>query len=441
MELGLPIKFLLAIILGVIIGIEREGSVSGDKSSAIGGMRTFSLICLLGALAGVFFTKDQSALLIFILAVFCLLLISYYIIGSLLTRGFGLTNELSYLYIFLIGFFVTSEILPLQLTISIFVVLSVILAFKEKSKKILLGVSRTELESFIIYALIALVVLPFLPNVGYKLSDAGFLVGILESYNIDLGAFATLELFNPRRIWMVVVLVTGIDVFGYLLKKIVGSKKSFALTSFVGGFISSTSTTQALAQRSKKEALVHHLVGAAILANLASFFQIFLLVGPINKDWLVAITPVLFLLIISSASLATFFLVKKERDKKEKSVDNNQGKIFSLLPALKFAGILIVIKIVTKISLILFGQSGFVLSSIIASFAGIDAILINLADMAGKTITFEFALLTFILVNASNLFSKSVYSFFQGSKKFALRFLLSIIVIVVFSFLGFLFIG
>lgn len=438
MDLSLPIKFLLAIIAGVIIGIERSGSFTGDKSGAAGGIRTFSLICLLGAITGVFFLNNLSLLLALNFGIFFLLLVSYYIAGSFLTRSFGITNELSYLYVFLIGFFIVSEILPLQLTISVLVVLTAILAFKEKSRNILLGISRVELESFIIYALIALVVLPFLPNVGYKLSDISFITNILSSYNVDFSKFSNLELFNPRKIWLIVVLVTGIDVFGYILKKIVGSKKGFAMTSFVAGFISSTSTTQALAQRSKKETFFSHLLGAALLANLASFFQIFLLVGPVNNQWLVFITPIILLLILSSGALSIFFLLKKEKNTKAKSSPDKETKIFSLLPALKFAGILIIVKIVTKISLITFGQSGFVLSSIIASFAGLDAILINLADMAGKGITFQFALLTFILVNASNLLSKSVYSFLQGSRKFAINFFFSVLFIIALSLVGFI---
>jgi uncharacterized membrane protein (DUF4010 family) len=127
------------------------------------------------------------------------------------------------------------------------------------------------------------------------------------------------------------------------------------------------------------------------------------------------------------------FLRKKEPNKKEKVQEIKNGKIFSLMPALKFAGILIVIKIVTKICLILFGQSGFLISSVIASFAGIDAILVSLAEMAGQVITFKFAFVTFLLVNATNLSSKAFYSFMQGDRRFAFRFLMAAVLIVVAS--------
>jgi uncharacterized membrane protein (DUF4010 family) len=68
-------------------------------------------------------------------------------------------------------------------------------------------------------------------------------------------------------------------------------------------------------------------------------------------------------------------------------------------------------------------------SSVIASFAGIDAIMVNLAEMAGHTITFEFAFLTFMIVNLTNLLSKSGYSYMQGDRRFALKFLVSVLIV------------
>ena len=436
---NLQIQLLLSVLLGAAIGLERESGGQSDESGSAGGIRTFAMVCLLGGLAGIFYAKNLPMIFLIVASVFSILLISYYIIGSLITKRTGMTNELSFLYTFLLGFLITANILSINLIIAIFVVLVTILAFKSKSKLLIGGISRHELESFISYAIIALVVLPFLPNIGYTVSNIPFLPTLIESYGASLGKFATLEIINPRKIWFIVVLVTGIDVFGYLMAKFMGSKKSFTMASFVGGFVSSTSITQSLAQKSKKSNAIEYLVGAAVLANLASFFQIFLLVGPLNSKWLVSITPTLLLLIITSAFISAYFLRKKETAQNENKPDQNR-KIFSLLPAIKFAGILILVKFITKICLILFGQSGFVISSIIASFAGIDAIVVNLADMAGKAITFKFALFTFILVNATNLLGKFVYSYLQGNRKFALRFLISVGLMVLSSFIGLLFV-
>jgi uncharacterized membrane protein (DUF4010 family) len=273
------------------------------------------------------------------------------------------------------------------------------------------------------------VALPVLPDYSYKLKDLPILYDILRGANVDIARFDNLDLINPRKIWMIVVLITGIDVFGYILGRMVGNKNGFALTSFMAGFVSSTSATQSLAQRSNNTRFVNHLVGAAVLANLASFLQIFLLVGPLNTKWLIAIAPSILIMVVTAGIIAYFFFKKKEPKEEEEEQGKKATAIFSLLPALKFAGLLIVIKIFTKICLIVFGQSGFIISSVIASFAGLDAIIVTLADMAGGAITFRFAFLTFMMVNATNLFSKSLYSYLQGNRNFAWKFFISAMLI------------
>lgn len=428
---GLFSKLVLAIILGATVGLEREGSNQG--SGALGGIRTYSLIALLGALSGILFTNNFTSVALLISGGFLILLISYYISSSFTTKEFGITSELSVLITFLIGLFLILDIIPLRIIIAVFVILMLILSIKSKTTRIIAGISREELQSFISYAIIALVVWPFLPDVSYTLKDVPALSIILQNLNVDIGQFGVLELVNPRKIWMIVVLITGIDVFGYILGRIVGNKKGFALTSFVAGFVSSTSATQSLAQKSKQTSFVNHLVGAAILANLASFLQVFLLVGPLNPKWMIFIAPAILFMVLAAGVLTLIFLKKKEPEHEAESQETQPKKIFSLTPALKFAGLLIVVKIVTKVCLSVFGQSGFVISSVIASLAGLDAILVNLADLAGKTISFQFAFVTFVLVNATNLASKVVYSFLQGTKEFTVKFLVGAIAIVISS--------
>jgi uncharacterized membrane protein (DUF4010 family) len=421
------LHLVLALVMGATVGLERESGHPSDPH--VGGIRTFSLIALIGALAGIFLLHDYSWVALVIIIGFLVLLIAYYVAESMVTHDFGITSELSAVATFILGLMVMLDIIPVQLTIAVFVIVVFLLSIKSGTTKFVAGVSRKELHSFITYAIIALVVLPILPDYAYTLNDLPVLMDLLRTMNADLAEFDNLELINPRRIWFIVVLITGIDVLGYLLSRWVGSKNGFALTSFMAGFVSSTSATQSLAQKSNTAANIHHLVGAAVLANLASFIQIFLLIAPLNLQWLLAIAPSILLMILAAGIIAFSFFRKKEMQHQDEPEHTTQDQIFSLMPALKFAALLMMIKIVTKICLILFGQSGFIISSVIASFVGIDAIMVTLADMAGQTLTFQFAFITFLIVNATNLLSKSLYSYIQGKRSFALRFLLSAIII------------
>lgn len=436
---GLVFKLFTAMLFGAAIGLERASSNQGE--GGFGGIRTFSLVSLLGALCGIFYLNNQSLFSILIATVFSALLIVYYAIGSYTHKSFGVTSELSILFTFLLGLLAVLEIIPMPIVVALFVVLILLLSMKEKTRALTAGISRSEIDSFISYAIISLVVMPFLPNVSYKLLDIPFLSVILNNFNLNIGQFANLEIINPQRIWLIVALITGIDVFGYVLGRVIGQKGSFTLTSFVAGFISSTSTTQSLAQKSKKGGKINYLIGAALLANMSSFLQIFLLVGPLNGRWLITLLPSILIMILSATILSAIYLNKKEVINDSSDVaETKEGKMFSLVPALKFAALLVMVKLVTKICLILFGQSGFIISSVIASLAGLDAVLVNLAEMAGVAITFKFATITFLLVNATNLMSKSVFSYMQGNRKFALNFFISSLVIIAGSFAGFIFI-
>lgn len=437
-------NLLLALLLGAAIGLERQSAQQTvSDEAADSGIRTFSLVGLLGCLSAIFYVNNLPLVFVLTTAGFLILLCSHYIMASSITKDFGFTTEISFILTFIIGIALGTNVLPFQLVIAIGVVVIVVLSLKSRSQKLLSKVSRHEVESFISFAILGLVILPFLSNTTYTLADFPSLKTILEGVNIDPAQFRNLELINPQKLWFIVVLITGIDVLGYVLSKFIGKERGFTLTSFIGGFVSSTVTTQSLAQKSKTAANENYLVGAAVLANLASFFQIFLLVGPLNQNWLIAILPTLFIMIITAGIISFYFLKLKKSDAIEEDdskKDVSDKEIFSIIPALKFALLLSLVKIITNLCLILFGKTGFVLSSIIASFAGIDAILVNLAGMAGNTITFGFALFTFILVNATNLLAKSFYCYLQGSRTFTLKFLVSVLIIIASSFIGFLFI-
>ncbi len=437
------VKLLISLLLGAAIGLERQSAKQAEYDEvADSGIRTFSLVGLLGCISAIFYINNLPLVFVSITAGFVVLLCSHYAVASPITKDFGFTTEISFLLTYLIGVCCGTDIFPIQIIIAIAVVIIVVLSLKSRSQKLLSEVSRREVESFISFSILGLVVLPFLSYKIYYLPDVPVLRTLLEGMNVEVARFDSLELVNPQRLWFIVVLIAGIDILGYVLSKFLGKKKGFTMTSFVGGFVSSTVTTQSLAQKSKTNPDTNYLVGAAILANLASFFQIFLLVAPLNRDWLISILPTLLILIITAGIIGFYFLrLKKKGESKDVGSEDEPSdqKIFSIIPALQFAILLSIVKIVTGLCLIIFGRAGFVFSSIIASFAGIDAILVNLAGLAGNNITFEFALFTFILVNATNLLAKSYYCYLQGSRDFALKFFTSVMIIIVASFLGLLF--
>lgn len=447
MELSPPIILILSFLLGGLIGLERQFNEKGVEGlqpfqTSVVGLRTFSLIGALGALTGLLYPSHIFASG-FIALTFMLLLLLYYREDSQKTYSYGITTELTMLYTFLLGILLALQILPITLIFAITIVLLLLLSRKDHIHNLINNISKGELNAFISYAIVALVILPFLPNETYALSDIPFIRTLLTTFDFPAEKALHLELFNPFKVWLVVALITGVDLLGYLLERTLGQKKGWLLASIAGGFISSTATIQSLAQQSKDAKEIAPLLSAAIVSNLASFFQIGLVIAAVNSVFFVSVLPTIFLLILAGIITSAFFLLQKEKTttKKNKSLKPvSAHEIFNLVPALKFALIYLSITIVSKLSLVFFGDNVFLLTTAIGALAGLDAVMINTAELTGKTITTELGVLAFIIANGVNLTAKTVYSFIQGDRSFAIPFSISMAIIIAVSFIGLLFI-
>jgi uncharacterized membrane protein (DUF4010 family) len=444
-NLDIAFRLLLAFIIGGVIGLEREINEKksikpNEKPFAIIGVRSSALIGALGALSGYLYTQTPLFAGL-ITAAFIILLMSFYVLDSKATGDFGITTELAILYSFVLGVLLSLAIFPIQIILAITIVLMLFLSRKEEIKNALADVKRTEIDAFISYAVIALVILPFLPNQTYSLSDIPGFINFFTNMGVNIQKLAAIEAFNPFKIWLIVALITGVDVVGYVLERTIGQKRGWILTSIAGGFISSTATTQSLAQESTQRRHIHHLLAAALLANLVSFFQIAILIGSVNAIFLIRLLPTLFFAIVAALGAVLYFMKVRESENVEhETMKIKTHEIFNIGPALKFALLFLVISIISKVSLVFFGDAVFLATTAIGSLVGLDAVMINTAELALQTIDIRLAIIAFILANAVNLYAKTIYSFIQGRRDFAIKFCVSVTVIVVASFLGLFFV-
>jgi len=439
MELNAALKLLIALAVGAAIGLEREIHQKKDhhknRSGALIGVRTFAFTTLLGSIAGLL-NGEQLVLSSIISGTFLLLTIINYAISSYISRDTGITTELAAIISFIIGFLIAINILPIPLVLSIAVVLMIILAYKDQVKNMVEELHVRELKALISYAIIAVVILPFLPNISITLNSIPFVSQFMRSYRIDLSIWKSLELINPFKTWLIVAIITGVDLIGYILEKMFGKGRGLIISSFIGGFVSSTATTQSLAVQSKKGEDVNAVLTAAFLATFASFFSLFLVILPINPLFTFTILPTLSILIISFGIASMIFLPKNHENTTTKILHPQDKTIFSIKPALFFAILFITIKIVSSVALIIYGSQGFLITAAIAGFTGVDAITINIADLSKGAISLKTAILAFIMVNAVNLLAKTFFIFLQGKREFAIKFGVMALSIIILSFAG-----
>ena len=105
--------------------------------------------------------------------------------------------------------------------------------------------------------MIAGAVLPFLPN----------------------GHYGPLGAWNPHKLWLVVVLVTGFSFLGYVANRIFGERNGTIATALIGGAYSSTAVTQSLAQRLGREQRGGAEPAGIALATAVMYLRVTLLVG------------------------------------------------------------------------------------------------------------------------------------------------------------------
>jgi uncharacterized membrane protein (DUF4010 family) len=430
MQNELLLRLGLSFIIGAIVGLEREYQ-HDEKGSKVKrahsmGIRTYALISFLGGLCG-YFASIANPLMWFVAGITGLMIVANYTLSSLKTGDYGPTSEYGAVATFFIGTLLFVPAFPLSLIFATTLLVTFLLSRKEEIKSITYSLHRAETNAFVMYGVIALVILPFLPNTWIRVGDLSLFVQLATAYNMPIAQFASIELLNPYRLWLVVTLITGIDLLGYLLQKILGGQKGWLLAAITGGFISSTASTLALAQRSKKTSRPIALVTAAILANTTSFVQMMLLVLPLNATFF-TYSSLFFAVLLASGVVVSVILNLRAREGSQPIPSGTT--VFSLHSALKFALIFSLIRSGSQVARQVFGESGVIITSAFGAIAGMDAIVITIADMAGKSLTFSNALIALVVANTVNLGTKILYAKTNGSPAFFRLFALSVCVII-----------
>ncbi len=386
-------NFLLALALGALIGLEREYAHYRNKGYEFAGIRTFPLISLFGALSAYFGEKVSIWILIVdLLLIGILAIIAYFTINKKIGHDAGATTEIAGIITFLMG--ALSYYQEITLAVILAVTITVILFARSMLHTFAKKIQKQELSDTLKFAVIAFVILPFLPNKGY-------------------GPY---EIFNPFVIWLIVVFISGISFAGYILMKWFG-EKGLTIAALLGGVASSTALTTSFAERSMGQKTLHKTLAlGVILANGMMLARILVVVFVFNRDLFLKIAVPMISLMLFTAIFA-YYLWKKSRVIKEKV--HELGSPFTLGPALKFGFIFALVLAFVKIAEIYFSSQGVYIVSFLSGFADVDAIIISLSQLAKGTLSLEAARIGIIIAALSNIALKGGISYWFGEKEFS----------------------
>ncbi len=360
----LLIEGAIAAGLGLFIGLEREHSEltgapdaddppaekrSSTAAVAILGVRSFALLALLGWTAALL-GERQEWLPIAGLAVTGALVGAQYLRAA---AGHGLTTELAAVMTYLLGMMVHHD---RRIALALGLVTTLLLLAKPWARTLVPKLRRVELTAALQLGIGLAVLLPLLPT------EARDPWGVL----------------SPRKIGLFVLLIAGLGFVGYVLHRVLGQTKGAGLAGLVGGLVSSTAVTAAMAQDAAKRP-EHRLSGqlATFLANAVMPIRVLVVTALLSRS----ITRALALPLGAMTAIMLLGAAWKWRAlaATPASKGDEQGKLplknpFALLPALKWGLILCAVLVVSAIAKQEFGERGVYLTAAASGLADVDAV-------------------------------------------------------------------
>jgi uncharacterized membrane protein (DUF4010 family) len=384
--------FLVALAIGLLLGFERERS---HKRTLPAGSRSFALLSLLGAVAATF---GPWAVITGLAGVTALMALAYFRTS---TEDPGTTTEIAAVVAFLLGALAYGR--P-GIAVALAVVVVGLLASKSRIHRFARDiVTEVEMEDAIKFFVVAFVVLPLLPNQ-------------------PMGPYGVL---NPAKVWLLVVLLTGIGWLGYVGVRALGAERGLMVTGLAGGFVSASATTASMGRLSRT-AGVRAPLASALAASLATFVQLMIVIGYVDPAVLRRLWPPVLAAALVLFVVAGYVYRGARRDNHAAPAADGtpEGRPFALKPALILAAVLVFALLVGRWGADVLGPRGAVLGAFGAGLADAHAGSVAAASLAAKgDISVSTALLAIAAALGSNLLVKCALAFSSGGRSFGLAFI------------------
>ena len=348
----LAISLGAALACGLMIGVERGWRLRNERpGTRVAGVRTYALLGAGGGLAAILAALVSPAIAaLIVLALSAGLVFGYWrdpqqrdatsFVAATVALALGLLAGAG----------------QYQLAVAGAAVITLLLATREHSHRLVARLSQEDVHAFARYAVIAGAVLPFLPNRSMG----------------PLGAW------NPFQLWLVVVLVTGFSFAGYIANRTIGARKGVLAMAVIGGAYSSTAVTASLSQRLGRGEPGPFAAGI-ILASAVMYVRVGVLVALLSSSTLPQ-----FLLTVGPAALvgamaALFAWVRAPVTTAEAS--DVPGNPIELLPAFGFVAIVALAAVLARWAQMRYGESGIATSLFVTGMLDVDAAIVTLSGL------------------------------------------------------------
>lgn len=362
----------VALAVGLLLGVQREQSVSTaspeKRHLPFGGIRTFPLVALAAALSTIIGQKLGLWLIGLAFGILAVPILMAYADDLKAGRDRGITSESAFVLTFLLGVLAASDSVAETrerwlLVAGIGVLATGLLALKQSLHHLVGRVSSDDVLAMVKLAVVAVVVLPLLPD-------------------RPMGPLAVL---NPRNIGLMVALIAGVGFLGYVAIRALGPGKGLGVTGLLGGLVSSTAVTLALAGRSKQDRAVASLCAlGVVLACTVMPLRILATISIVNFELVKALAVPLGAVALAGLLASLILYLRNRASDGQPTAEDEAARLrnpFKLTSAVKFGLLFAAILWVCKAMTLWAPRGGIYLAALLAGTTDVDAISLSMAGL------------------------------------------------------------
>ena len=362
-------NFLIALLIGALVGVEREKRKTATQGLTFGGLRTFILFAEAGAVAAwLSVERDMPWLFIStVIAVSSVVTIGYVLESRAKPDSLGLTTELAAITVCLLGGAVMYG--HAEVAVGLAIITSAVLAFKQPLHQIVEKLGMDDIYAALKLLIATFIVLPILPREAVD----------------PWGAL------NPYQLWLLVILISGLSLVGYIAVRWLGNARGALVTGMTGGLVSSTAVSLAFARESRSDSRAttgDSLAAGTLVAWVVMLVRMAVAVAIVNPALLASLTLPFTIMVAVAAAMAGFFYFRGARAGRAPAAGRTEVPLtnpFSLWEAVKFCALFAVVLLVVHLAQTHFAARGLYLVAAFAGLTDVDAITLSMAAYARQS--------------------------------------------------------
>ncbi len=390
----------LALAIGLLVGIERgwrsRSEAEGERAA---GLRTFALIGLSGGVWGLLAQEVGPVVLGFAFLAIAGALTLFRWRETQHEGTFGATTLIAGFLTFALGAYAVLG--DTTVAAAAGVATMALLAAKEWLHSGLKVMTWPEIRSAVILLAMTFVVLPVLPDQG----------------------FGPYEAFNPRRLWLMTIVLASVSFAGYVAVRVAGTRYGPLITGIAGGIVSSTATTLDFARRAREApAGSRMLLVGALAASAVMFVRVAVILALFGPALLASASGPLAA--AAAVTIAAALLIGRTLSGAgEGPASAAYENPFDLKAVFAFVLLLALVLLLSKGLTAVLGDQGGLALAAIAGVADVDAITLSMTEVACRSIAPGIAALSVLIAVATNSLSKSFLAIVVGGRDFGIPYL------------------